>query len=163
MKCTKCNQINPKDNKFCPNCGKNIKIVRDIGQNPPNNLNKGLLLSLILIPLIILIVILGISFTGKVVKKIMPPNPKIIDVKCINHGTGFLGLDQRTVVEVTVQNLGGSGNIRVVGSLDQSGTDFDRTDSRMIYLNENEMQVVDFDFDSSSFRDGKCVGYVYPA
>ncbi len=103
----------------------------------------------------------GGSFTGSVLNEIYPPNPKVIDVDCGSYGTGFLDMDSRMKVEVTVQNMGGGGNIRVTGKLDQSDTAYDASDSKMIYMSKNQVQTVTFDFDSSGFRNAQCLGYAY--
>ncbi len=115
----------------------------------------------VVIIIFLIIAILEGSITGNIAREINPPYPRVVDVDCKPYGSGVLNLDQRTEVEVTVQNNGGAGNVDVIAKLDQTDSRFDRTESRIIFFDKNEVKSVIFDFDSSSFRNGKCSGNAY--
>lgn len=170
LKCSKCNEKVFSNAKFCHKCGKelnhnkeefdSIEKLHQATQVSDNYVKIVRYIALLLLGMFTLFAIIAIATTSSFnINSFFEdePLPKVLNVRCNSYYTGFLDSDERTKISVTVQNLGGEGNINIIGKFDQSGTEFDATNSRIINMKKNDVQIVEFDFDSSSFRSGKCI------
>ncbi len=114
---------------------------------------KSKILLFIILGIIVILIFLTNSFTGKSVDFQNSPSPRIIDVKCEKI---YSDLVPEIKLIAKVKNFGGEGNVIITGEIDATEDKYDDIKKENVYLLEEESKEIIFYFKAEKIIDAKC-------